>query len=65
MSKKINIPTRDDFISKLMKMSPMEMNDFIKQNGKKNEKISLFTYLDDDIDNLTTLGGNQNGKTKS
>ena len=41
--KDIGIPhSKDEFINTLMSMSPVEINEFIKKNGKPPKRISPF-----------------------
>ena len=42
-----------------------EKDEYINYTLTRTKINTNFSYLDDDIDTLTTLGGNQNGKTKS
>ena len=45
MAKQVNFPTscKNEFINHLMSMSPTEMNEFIKKNGKqKIKRVPLF-----------------------
>lgn len=40
MSKKVNFPTssKNDFVDKLMSMTPTAINEFIKKNGRQKIK---------------------------
>lgn len=50
MAKKVNFPTssKNEFIEKLMSMSPTEINEFIKEKGKiKIKRVPLFIKVAD------------------
>lgn len=61
MSKKVNFPTssKNDFVDKLMSMSPTAINEFIKKNGR--QKIKRVPLMHQVVREEKSNGGNYYG----